>query len=412
MSVKGQQAGGGGRTIHVLIPSHVESDRRLFSFHCCVESVSHQTFSQYKVFVSLSGTDHFRKASMDFLKSLHPHQWNVQDTGLQRLPQMEHLRRLVKESSARDPHAYLMFLDNDDMFHPLRLEAFDSAYSALNILDMPLSIPCKLLLSEHLGAKEGRLECFIRNAHDFDKWKRDPKLRKKVQWAPSSQCEQMDCTEYFDFMVPTAVMTKFFRENPIGITSHRFCDLRLHALLSSMFSFEVEDTPVYPWLLLHYKITEDMKKRTFDKHGRANHTSHSIDQVSFSGINPTARDVVLANKFRTLSPGQVSMCRGHLESIVISYIGWDHRSLADARREKVKELNSYYGRGFGNEMWAQAQADISKLLGDTILTIIWRWLTTPSMFRNGILLVIILGGVWVTISSLQLFAVAGVSKEL
>jgi len=78
----------------------------------------------------------------------------------------------------------------------------------------------------------------------------------------------MDCNEYFDYIVPTSVMVKFFDENPVGITSHKFCDLRLYRVLADLFPYEAQDHPSYPWLLIHYKVSEDAKKHTFDNHGR------------------------------------------------------------------------------------------------------------------------------------------------
>jgi hypothetical protein len=121
-------------------------------------------------------------------------------------------------------------------------------------------------------------------------------------------------------------------------------------------------------LLIHYKVSEDAKKHTFDNHGRRDKRRkgkcHSIDQASFGGeFKPSDRDVNLARNYHRISPGQVAMCRGHLESLVITYIGRDNRSLQDVKRQKTIELNGLYGYGLGNELWAQAHEDMFKLTG-------------------------------------------------
>jgi hypothetical protein len=177
---------------------------------------------------------------------------------------MEHLQKLVQISYERDPQAYLMFLDNDDMMHSMRLMAFNDACSSLDLPDkMPFTIPCKLVISSETTAPNATMDSFISSPRDFDQWKRNPKLRRKnVQLIPSSRCDDMDCNEYFDYIVPTSVMVKFFNENPVGITSHKFCDLRLYRVLADLFPYEAQDHPSYPWLLIHYKVSEDTKTHT------------------------------------------------------------------------------------------------------------------------------------------------------
>ena len=360
------------RRIHLLIPSHVGSESRLQTFKRCASSVVNQTYSNYEVFLSISGLEKYRKKSINFVTSQKTKPWNIHDTGKQQLSQMEHLRKLLQISYERDPQAFLMFLDNDDMMHPMRLMAFNDASSSLDLPDnMPFTIPCKLIISSETTttAPNATMDSFISSPRDFDQWKRNSKLRRKnVQLIPSSRCDDMDCNEYFDYIVPTSVMVKFFNENPVGITSHKFCDLILYRVLADLFPYEAQDHPSYPWLLIHYKVSEDAKKHTFDNHGRRDKKKkgkcHSIDQASFGGeFKPSDRDVNLARKYHRISPGQVAMCRGHLESLVITYIGRDNWTLNDVKRQKTIELNGLYGYGLGNELWAQAHEDMFKLTG-------------------------------------------------
>ena len=136
-----RRASSGGPTkFHVLIPCHVESQRRLLLFIRCLRSVSlqvcHNLSSGYDVFISVSGPAEYRENALNFLAkikstsmSTEPGKiaWHVYDTKKHALPQMEHLRNLVEKSERKDSDASLLFLDNDDMFHPMRLMAFQEA---------------------------------------------------------------------------------------------------------------------------------------------------------------------------------------------------------------------------------------------------------------------------------------------
>jgi len=293
-------------------------------------------------------------------------QWNIYDTKETAVPQMEHLRNLVKKSGEKDNNAYLMFLDNDDMFHPMRLVAFEEGMRNLQLPPgTPLPLSCKLLLNENMGPHEGRLTDLC-NPSDYFLWQKNPSLRQKVQWVRTSQVDDMDCEEYMDFMVPTSVMKKFFHLTPVGITSHKFCDLRLLAILKRLSPFEIGDIPNYPWLLAHYKTSMDTKWRNFDSHGKGQALgAHSRDQASVGIMEPTAQDVALSKRYRNLSPGQVAMCRGHLESLVVQYIGWDDEMLAGAKRAKIEELNRLHGPGLAADLWKEIVEKLASLFSGT-----------------------------------------------
>jgi hypothetical protein len=367
------------RRIHVLIPCHIESHRRLATFMRCMRSVMGQTYYGFDVIISLSGPTEFCKAAKDSIfrgAALHlGARWHVDDTGLERKAQMEHMRGMVELSSAIDPQASLLFLDNDDMFHPMRLELFHQVATDMEIPDgAPFPLGCKLLLNEDIAPDEGTLERLVAHSQDFDKWSRDAALRGKVQLAVTSQCDELDATEYFDYMVPTAVMEQFFRLNPPAMTSHKYCDLRLLRIFETLSPIEVQDHPVCSWLIAHYKTTMDSKLRTFDNHGdtlladygrnseASNH--QSFDQISTKIDAPSATDVALAEKYGSLTPGQVRMCRQHISSVVIQFIGWDDTHLKKACNDKVKELNGLHGIGFGDDLWIEVEIDLQALLGN------------------------------------------------
>jgi hypothetical protein len=280
---------------------------------------------------------------------------------------------MVALSSAIDPYAFLMFLDNDDMFHPMRLWVFHEVATAMEIPEgAPFPLSCKLLLNEDITIDEGKLDRLISNPQDFDKWSQDAALLGKVELAVTSECDELDATEYFDYMVPTAVMEKFFLLNPPAMTSHKYCDLRLLSIFETLSPIEASDHPVYTWLLAHYKTTMDSKCRTFDEHGGnmevqadlTNESQQSFDQISTKVDAPSAMDVTLAEKYGSLTSGQVRLCRQHIESVVIQFVGWDDSRLANARNVKVEELNDLHGIGFGDDVWAEVENDLLSLLGN------------------------------------------------
>jgi hypothetical protein len=112
--------------------------------------------------------------------------------------------------------------------------------------------------------------------------------------------------------------------------------------------------------------------RAFDNHGdmvlradRNNAENHqSFDQISTTIDAPSAMDVTLAEKYGSLTSDQVRMCRQHIESVAIQFIGWDDTRLTKARNDKVKELNDLHGIGFGDDLWVEIENDLLALLGN------------------------------------------------
>jgi hypothetical protein len=379
LSVIGKRKRGNKRQYHkthVLIPCHAEHPRRILTFLRCITSVAKQQYpDDFDVFIGLSGSDEFRAEALRAISLIssncsHSH-WHADDTGLPQRSQMEHFRYLLDNLSVRfDPRAMLMFLDSDDMFHPLRLQTFHQAKIDMQIPDdVPLPLPCKLLLSsEAVDPNLGRMEDLISGPTDFFKWQKSFSLRHSIQVVPTSLCDAMDCNEYFDYMIPTPILQKFFRLNPPGITSNKYCDLRLLAVLETLTRIEVADNPNIPWLIAHYKASLESKERAFDNHGVVVENvcgiSQSVDQVSMDMGKPSQQDIELAAKYRKLSPSQVRMCRLHVESIMIQHIGWDAKKTTKARRCKCQELDRRHGMGFGTDLFKEVEAELWESLGE------------------------------------------------
>lgn len=260
-----------------------------------------------------------------------------------------------------------MFVDNDDMCHPLRFFYFLSNAQKSHIL--PLSIPCKLLLDENLTPSQGRIENFVKpdDPFEFNLWKKKRFLARNVTVVSNSKAVEMDAEEYFDFIVPSCLLEKFFRLTPLQVSSHKFSDLRLWAVLEHMCPLRTDGLPEDAWLLAHYKISEDSKRATFDNKGKRVESVQSVDMISMSDNKAGAADVSLSERFPPLTPEQVSMCRAHIESVVIQSVGWNEQELEHCRVVKVKELNRSHGTGFGDQLWDECLEQILSLFDTATL---------------------------------------------
>jgi len=374
--------------LHLLIPCHIDSDQRFLLFCRAAESVSIQIDATFTVFVGISGPQEQRDSAVAFMARLAVNasenlRWYIQDDELEKRSQMEHLRYLLQDgSSPINPNAFITFLDNDDMCHPLRLFNMSNAYEHVtqNVGDnqgtATLALPCKLLLDPNISRKDGRLENFVDvRAHkaidlaNYNYWKKSPPARtRKLYWVSNELAKETDAEEYFDFIVPSSVLQKFFRLTPTTVANHKFCDLRLFQVLSYLQPMEMGDVNPGMWMLVHYKIPHDDKLRAFDNHGQLErHEYYQSEQASFDIQSPTPADIVLAESFSKLSPSQIALCRGHLESIILSYIGWNDQELEKVKNDKVNELNNRHGIGFGDALWGECSANIRSLFDDETL---------------------------------------------
>ena len=267
--------------VHVLIPCHIESDRRLVTCIRCVRSVGSQhPPGGFSVFVGLSGPEEYRAQGTDFLALLAvqtPHiRWNLLDDGVENRAQFEHLRHLLALSDQESESAWLMFLDNDDMFHPQRVNLFKDIIEDPDRPPGPFSVPCKLLLDESVRHDEGTMERLIAHEADFDKWKRDGALRNKLSVASADNVGALDAEEFFDFCVPASVLREFMELTPVEVTKSSWCDLRFLKMLEHLSVVEPMDGGI-PWLLAHYKTRTHTKMVAFDNAGQLENC-HSRDQ--------------------------------------------------------------------------------------------------------------------------------------
>lgn len=312
--------------IHVLMPCHVASPRRQFALQQTLKALVAQVVGQFAIFIGLSGSAEARKTVVSAIamsaEKRPDVRWYVHgDWGFggddnKSIPQFEIIRALTHISCKVEANAWILFNDNDDMFHPQRISAFAEFVAqpdrVQNLGTQPFSIPAKLLIGEGLDLKYTRLECFLPDTTHGDSLPailaRHPSLRGCVSLASKIDCDDSDtdAAEYFDFCVHTHVLTQFLEATPVSITSHRYCDLRFLTFLERISSIEPLDIPPHrqlTWLIAHHKQSMAAKRRSFDMHGKS--AGHAADHASMT-VDPTRSiDHDFAKRFNHLSPKQV-----------------------------------------------------------------------------------------------------------
>ena len=360
-------------SFHVLIPCHVDSKRRLVTFARCVKSVRLQQFQNFAVMIGLSGSAAFREQTMSFLALVASQAknafWFLQDDQVDQRMQMEHVYQLfTRVSQPLNPQALMTFLDNDDMFHPMRLQFMDQMYQTFPFRGTsPMAIPCKLTLDPTLTPDECALEKLI-NIHDpmdFDFWttSQEPNVSSKIHFVSNSQADELDASEYFDYVVPSAMLARFLRLTPEAVRCHRFCDVRLWKILDYMSPMEAADIPGV-WLLAHFKVPLEEKHHTFDRHGQR---SMGEDQLSFQSETVTDIDIHLSESFplAKISPPQVAMSRMYVESVILQYIGWNEEEMIQqVQPGLLQEVTELRGPGFGEALWDACERQVRSLFDE------------------------------------------------
>ena len=258
--------------------------------------------------------------------------------------------------------AWLMFLDNDDLWHPWRVSVFHEVLSQRIAGEggAPFSIPCKLLLNNITEPDHGKLGQLICGYDDFNAWKEDPVLASHITEVSGPHDE--DCDEFFDYCVPTSVFRDFMRTTPALIKAHTCCDLRFDALLRLI----TDDDQVglgqdVPWLMAHHTVTQDVRSQCF--RAAATAPLGSINDRESMSVSSGPEDAELVSRFGlSLTPEQVAIARKHVESIVIQHIGCDDefQSEHDRQHEESRSVvvadidRSHKSPGFGEALWTQS----------------------------------------------------------
>lgn len=344
---------GGWDIIHVLVP--------------CLRSLVHQ-IGHCRIFVSLSGTAELRQLAMESLRfgAAIPeenigrqHQWIVYDDDMDgsdytKKSQFQHYKSLLSVSSVIKSSAWLMFLDNDDLYHPFRVRFFQDiiAMRATEENEVENYFFCggKLLIDvAKANAKFGDGDYDIIEYQKFILL--DDELNDLVDVAASArENDEKDVREYFDFCVKTKILQQFIDATPDDILSHQFCDVLFQASLSHPRIRHYEH-PQQEWLLMHYRV------RGYDRHQRF----LDLDTDSYTNamlkIEVSADDCLLGED-TGLKAAKIAFLRRDIEECAIQGVHRDEENVAYLRQLRVPYMDETYGHDIGTRLWNEVMAKL------------------------------------------------------
>lgn len=341
------------RLTHVLIPCHTSDARRHEQFRQCARSLATQC-GRCRILVGVSGSDEtMRLKAMDTLRMAatlpasagNHHQWFVIEATNHNTSQFQHYQSLLPISMALNPYAWLMFLDNDDMFHPMRVYWFQEQAKKLKDNEEMDGFYCggKLLIDdkiarEKFGDNEAiPLEMFLEG---------DKSLDGIVDVAATEEENaEKDVTEYFDFCIRSTRLKKFLALTPDLLLAHRFCDVRF-ADCTQKLKIVKRDHPREEWLLMHYRI------RLTDRHELFLNRDTKSRKSAMVSVSISDHDRAMAEE-TGLQVEEIAFLRKNVEENVIMMIERDDEGLEHRRKLTVSLLDKRYDNNIVSRLWQE-----------------------------------------------------------
>lgn len=366
-----QNFGGSAISIHVLVPCHFTDDRRLRQFAQCVESLCQQTDKKYRAFFSISGTDTRRSDAVILLGIFN--QATIERSGMrmdwyitieqerEKKSQFEHYKDLLAISRSVDDSAWLMFLDNDDMYHPERVKHFKgvvaSKGSSHEDFDVFWSGGKLLMDSGKLGDAYISLKSIMEGKETLD-----PYLRVAATMEDNSV---LDTGEYFDFCCRTPILTKFFDLTPEVVLKNPFCDVRL------MFTFSricdgARRHRDHEWLMMHYRVRLSDRHQAFVDRDTDRHSN------AMAAVDVSDADRELADE-TGIEALVVATCRKDVEEQVIPWIARDEPNLMEWKKRLTTRMDRDFGHDLGTRLWEETFATYSAHFSDEMAEENRRW---------------------------------------
>lgn len=159
----------------------------------------------------------------------------MDESGYTGKSQFQHYKSLLARSVMIDPNAWLMFLDNDDLYHDGWVKFFQEGIGNRrrenHVVETAFYSGGKLLIdAAKANVKFGDGDNDVIQYDQFANL--DQELNGLVDVAGSTkENSEKDVQEYFDLCVKSEVLQKFVDATPEGILSHPFCDVRFAASL-------------------------------------------------------------------------------------------------------------------------------------------------------------------------------------
>ncbi|KAL3904691.1 MAG: hypothetical protein SGILL_009969 [Bacillariaceae sp.] len=339
------------RLTHVFVPCHIDGLRRLNQFRECARSLVCQN-GRCRIFVSISGggeDDNLCDRAMDILRvgSTLPKpvgtnmQWFVLKGP--KKSQFQHFRALMPLSWVVNPSAWLMFLDNDDMYHPFRVECFQKRVREEKADADVDGVFCggKLLIDDLQFRSKFGDEAVIELNSILN---RDDSLDGIMDVAASrDENADKDVLEYFDFCIRTKVLKRFLSITPDEILAHRFCDVRFADFVQKL-TIRLADHPYQEWLTMHYRIRQQDRHNFFlkrDLQSCSNALMH---------IMVCAEDEALSTQ-TGLDPALIAYCRKDVEEGAIIMVERDDAGLEHRRQMLIPGMDEQFGHQIGTLLW-------------------------------------------------------------
>lgn len=347
------------RLLHLFCPCHTSDTRRHEQFRQCARSMF-SPLGRCRIFVGVGGQNHeMREKAMDTLRTAatltadgHHQQWFVVEEASSRpKSQFEHFQSLLPLSLALNPSAWIMFLDNDDMLHPVRVHWFQVL--AKRFKDDPrvdgFFSGGKLLIDDNMvRTKFGEesvpaLELFLEG---------NESLNGIVDVAASAdENAEKDVTEYFDFCIRSSVLKRFLSLTPDRILIHRCCDVRF---MECIVRLQIKNCPhpAQEWLLMHYRI------RLRDRNQLCLNRDTTSRTNAMMAVTVSDQDRALSAE-TGLDVELIAFCRKDVEEGVIQMIERDDEALEHRRKMVVPSMDEDYGHKIGSRLWEETCLELS-----------------------------------------------------
>jgi len=285
-----------------------------------------------------SGNQELKEQAIDILRQLSSmeriganQQWYVKESAT-KMSQFRHFQALMPISLALNPEAWIIFLDNDDMYQKYRVSFLHSFLSTRHHDPNKDVICCpgKLLID----VKKSKV-LFGDNVlayQQFDTY--DDALRDLVSVAATVK-ENMEkhATEYFDLCVRSNLLQRFLEFTPGEILDHRYCDVCFHKILG-LRGCIVARHPAQDWLLMHYRVRRQDIGEAF-QNSNIDIYNNALVSVSISKEDRRLSDET------GVSPEMIAYLRSDVEEAAIQLIEFDH-ALLEKDRKELLALTSYY----------------------------------------------------------------------
>ena len=348
---------------HVLVPCHLETRRRYEQFRQCCRSLVHQ-IGRCRILISISGKRDLCELAMESLRFAaaipekdigQHHQWIVlfeeesSDEDYTKKSQFQHYKSLIEVSAKIKTNAWTMFLDNDDMYHPLRVRYFQDIIAKRkqksHVVEKAFYCGGKLLIDVgKANAKFGSGDTDIIRYEKIMSF--DDELSDVVGVsATARENNEKDTTEYFDFCVHTEVLQRFMEVTPDGILANPFCDVRFSGSLSHP-RISTYDHPSHEWLYMHFRVSSN------DRHQRF----LQLDSTTFTNamlrIDVSDDDRHLA-ELTGLSETKIAFLRRDIEECAIQCVHRDDANMEFYYNRRVPNIDKDHGHDIGTFIWNQ-----------------------------------------------------------